>query len=224
MTLSPAVLRKNEVWIPKFKDRFKGETLTIIGNGPSILRHDLSKINTTTMGVNLVNLSTGFTPGLVVAIDNMTYRRVDFWGGNSHYFIPKDPDLEDIERIRNNRHFSTFPRAASWDTNKEGFVFSHDVTLTGAHAYCSLFVAVEVATFIGFRNFILVGFDLGDVYGFPEKHAVGRKTFYKDTEAYQREIIGWMVGYLKEYATFLDTSPGHRIRCMPWRKYEEVFP
>lgn len=147
-------LTRHESRVESFRDRHAGERCVIIGNGPSLLRTDLSRIrHLPTFGMNKIHLhkeAMGFTPTYHVTVN--PYVMQQGRGGImsqpgpkffSHAGIPLMPEDDDVVFIRD-----VVEHRFSHDLT-EGWLLLHTVT----------FCTMQLAYFMGFTEVVLVGVD-----------------------------------------------------------------
>ncbi|WP_243544289.1 hypothetical protein [Pseudodesulfovibrio tunisiensis] len=147
-------LTRHEERVARFRDIHAGERCVIIGNGPSLLRTDLTRLkNVPTFGLNKIFLhvdAMGFAPTYHVTVNPyvmaqdrdgiMSLPGPKFF---SHAGIPLMPENDEVVFVRDivRREFSPDLR--------RGWLLLHTVT----------FCAMQVACWMGFSEVVLVGVD-----------------------------------------------------------------
>lgn len=138
-------------WSPLgFKDLHKGKTAVIVGSGPSLNNVDLSLLeNVTTIGLNRSYLKEGLRLDYLVCVNNTMLEEVgeDIVSQPAKaIFIPNY-----FEKLwRNNVYGLSF----DWDVK-----FGFDLEKPIYQGHSVLFVALQLAYYMGFTNVILVGCD-----------------------------------------------------------------
>jgi hypothetical protein len=147
-------LARHEARIATFRDQYAGQRCVIIGNGPSLLRTDLTRLRRVpTFGLNKIFLheeAMGFAPTFHVTVNPyvmaqardgiMSQPGPKFF---SHAGIPLMPETDEVIFVRDivRKEFS--------DDLRQGWLLLHTVT----------FCAMQVAYWMGFAEVVLVGVD-----------------------------------------------------------------
>ncbi len=209
--------------LPALRGKHSGRTF-ILGNGPSLADHDLSKIPEPTFGVNrsfMVNWSTYH-----VALDHLTFREHD----------------EELRRIAvKSTIFSAtnrYPPEADYVTEVtnlgDDIGWSWDME-QGVYPRFSTYMAMQLAVWIGFDDIVLLGTDLGPRGGGAEQRghffSQGRddNPWIGDAR-FQSECFGYAAGVFAERSLWLkaefDPEPSIRVRVVsescPLRCFEKV--
>ena len=167
--------------IETYKNRYDGERIFILGNGPSLGRTPLHLLSDEyTFGVNnIANIfeQTDWRPSFYLAIhdppnipkDNVE-KVIDL---NVPCFFPDDrlqyiPDKENVERF-NKHHLSEKPDidVTDYHINWESIggyrdVWSEDVSDVVYQYTTVLYSAMQIANYLGFSEYYLLGCDLYD--------------------------------------------------------------
>lgn len=156
--------------LSSFRDRYKNERVFIIGNGPSLNKHDLSLLkNEYSFGVNSIFLktdATGFVPSFYVVedshvIDDNLERIIEYKVPYKFFlarYSDKIPETEnvyfmdsDLGFYRGDHPFRSIPR---FSRNASEVVFAgQSVTM----------ISLQLAYFMGFSEFYLIGMDFNYV-------------------------------------------------------------
>jgi hypothetical protein len=173
--------------LAKFHNAFKGERCFIIGNGPSLNKHDLALIeNEYTFGVNSFyykTRETGFRPYFYVVEDSSVMKenleeivnyRAPFKFFPTIYtdLHPKDPNVFFFKMNRGFYEKSSTNYAVprfSTDASKELFC-GQSVT----------YINLQLAYFMGFTEVYLIGMDFS--YVIPESHSRKGDVLLSDTD------------------------------------------
>lgn len=140
--------------ILKFKDKYKGKTCYIIGNGPSLRRTNLSLLkNKYTFGLNRIYLyfnRMGFVPTFLVSVNDLVL---------SQFY-------KDFNKINTTKIFSWKGRNYIEMDKNTIFIrslamqnFSKDVAGGVWEGSTVTYVALQLAYYMGFKKVILVGVD-----------------------------------------------------------------
>lgn len=162
--------------LASFYNAYKGKRCFIIGNGPSLNKHDLSLLKDEyTFGVNSFyykTRETGFTPFFYVVEDSSVMkenieeiRRYDapfkFFPTNYKSLHPKQPNTF---FFRMNRGF--------YEKSSPNYVVPRFSTDASDILYCGqsvTYINLQLAYFMGFEEVYLIGMDFS--YVIPESHA-----------------------------------------------------
>lgn len=150
-------LRASNAELTTLRDRFSGDRCTIIGNGPSLNRTDLSLLaGEYTFGLNRIYLkfpTMGFGTTFHVCVNALVAQQ----------FAAEIADL-DCPRFTSaycRRYFSALPAAdrAIYLQSLPGPAFSEDVRRGVWQGSTVTFVALQLAFHMGFKHVTLVGVD-----------------------------------------------------------------
>lgn len=161
--------------IGQFKDRFKGKRCFIIGNGPSLNKHDLSKLKGEySFGVNSFfykTRETGFRPTFFVVEDNMVMkenieeiRRYEV----EYKFFPTDyrelhGDAQNVRYFNMDQGF--YMKSSPFDGVAR---FSPDASQRMFCGQTVTYINMQLAFFMGFEEVHLIGMDFN--YIVPKEH------------------------------------------------------
>jgi hypothetical protein len=155
-------LTGNEKLLSSYKNRHKGQRCFIIGNGPSLNKLDLSKLqNETTIGVNAIYLNysrMGFYPTYYVIEDflvaedrsceiNNFRGSVKFIGNHLSHWLQPDEKSIFVNNVLDYNDYNNFP---NFSTNALRKVWSGG-TVT--------YICMQLAYYMGFSNVYLIGLD-----------------------------------------------------------------
>lgn len=151
LTIQSWISRKR---LRKLKDIHCGEKAVILCNGPSLLRVDLSHLETVfTFGLNKINLlftKTLFRPSVIVAVNELVLEQNrEFYDDTE---IPLFLDSQALRFIRPRRNV-IFLHSDS--TRK----FARDCSMSIYQSHTVTFVALQLAFHMGFKEVALVGCD-----------------------------------------------------------------
>ena len=139
--------------INNYKNKYYGETILIVGNGPSINRTPLNEFNIPAIGMNKINLlfdKTIWRPSIIICNNGLVMIQ------NKEFFQKTEiPVLLDFKasflRIRSN-NISYF---LSHFNNNFSDQFATNVGVSGTVTYSAL----QFAYFLGAKRIIIVGLD-----------------------------------------------------------------
>lgn len=173
-------LTENEKKLASFKDKYKGKRCFIIGNGPSLNKLDLTKLEGEyTFGVNAIYLNYDkmkFHPTFYVVEDNLVaedrgseinqYKgpKYKFFGTYLNYILHKDENTMYMNVLRNYADEKNFP------------MFSNNCVRYLGVGGSVTYLCLQLAYFMGFEEVYMVGFDHN--YKIPENAVISnhRKT------------------------------------------------
>lgn len=166
--------------IKTFRDKFVGKRCFIVGNGPSLLKTDLSKLqNEFTFGVNnifLINEIQKFTPTFYVVEDykvmHENTKAINQYDV-SHKFFP----TEYIQYIHSKNNCFFFNMNRGFYENCPNFQVPRFSTDCSERIYCGQSVTtlnLQLAFYMGFSEIYLIGMDFE--YHIPEKSKINGNT------------------------------------------------
>jgi len=137
-----------------FRNKHKGETCVIIGNGPSLKKTDMSLVGTVpTFGLNRVYLAfpeLGFETTYLAVVNRLVVEQIA-------------PDLRDLRipifTTWPNRHDLGPQSNIHYLSSAAGPSFSTDIVRGLWEGATVTYVALQVAAYMGFSRIILVGVD-----------------------------------------------------------------
>lgn len=135
--------------------RHKGETIIVLGNGPSLRDFDFQKIaSRTTIGVNRINRI--FNPDYVLFLDKEAWGH---YGGGIQAGRPKEIFCPNA--IRNHvPHFVTL--FGKFEPIVVGDILSHDFDAGLFWGYTSILPAINLAYVFGAHKVVMLGVDMHD--------------------------------------------------------------
>jgi hypothetical protein len=229
-------LTRHEARIAPFHDLYAGQRCVIIGNGPSLLRTDLTRLRRVpTFGLNKIFLheeAMGFTPTFHVTVNPyvmaqardgiMSQPGPKFF---SHAGIPLMPETDEVIFVRDivRKEFS--------EDLCQGWLLLHTVT----------FCAMQVAYWMGFAEVVLVGVD----HSYQAPHAPNKlvtaetddpnhfhpKYFGPGTQWQLPDLEGSEAVYRMARETFeadgrriVDATVGGRLQVFEKADFNALFP
>lgn len=161
--------------IQAFRGRYAGKRCVIIGNGPSLNRHDLSLLkNEYTFGVNSFfykTRETGFRPTFFVVEDNMVMKEnleeIKKYEVE-HKFFPTD--YANLHPADPNTHFFTMDQGFYLQSSPHHAKarFSADAADRIFCGQTVTYINMQLAFFMGFTEVYLIGMDFN--YVIPKEH------------------------------------------------------
>jgi hypothetical protein len=147
---------ENRRKLTAYRNRHQGQRCFIMGNGPSLLHTDLSKLkNEFTFGLNRIYLlfpEVGFSTTYLVSVNELVLEQC----ANELALLP----LPRFITWRARRWFYNDPQAIFLDTDFTGPEnFSADVSGRVFEGFTVTYVALQLAFYMGFQEAILVGVD-----------------------------------------------------------------
>ena len=135
-------------------DKFKNEDCLIVGNGPSLNKTDLERINMPSIGMNKINMlfsRSNWRPDLIVCINGLVIQQ------NSDYFnsteIPLVLPIKAWYLGVNKRPNVIFVKIS------DSFLFRDDLTKPIAKGHTVTYTCLQVAAFINVKSVNIVGVD-----------------------------------------------------------------
>lgn len=144
------------VTLDGLRDKYRGERVFLIANGPSLKRTDLSRLkNEYTIGLNRIGLNVdnmGFEPTFLCCVNANVLEqfREDFERSSSIKFL-SDKAANAIENSWNTFFMGSLPKVGYFEKDLRNGAWCEGWTVT----YC----AMQVAYYLGFKEVILVGLD-----------------------------------------------------------------
>lgn len=210
--------------ISKYKNKYKGQSCFIIGNGPSLLPEDLDKLN---------------KKEIVTFASNKVYKIFDKTSWRPTFYAIVDESVADEDCIKQNNMFSCeakfFRRQGwyvyrkikgatylnSWHSRKYlgNPCFSEDLS-DGVYTIATVtYVLLQIARYMGFSNIYLLGMDNRYKYGMNKNGEVYRNQnvlSYFGEEDSEEKIpkiapATWELDLAYEYADKYSREHGFRI-------------
>ena len=160
----------NEWRITQWRNRYKGKRAFLIGNGPSLVQQDLTKLKSeVTFGVNAIYLNQekmGFLPTHYIVEDTFVAEdRADeikaltgptMWIGHYLQYCLGDADANWTNTLVDYRNYPDFPH------------FSRDISRAIWVGGTVSYIGMQLAYYMGVDKLYLVGFDHS--YTIPKEH------------------------------------------------------
>ncbi|MEY2914133.1 MAG: hypothetical protein RLZZ184_3442 [Cyanobacteriota bacterium] len=142
--------------LKKIKNSHLGEKAVVLGNGPSLLKHDLSLIdNTFTFGQNKINLlfdKSSFRPACIVAVDPIILNQ------NAHFYnetnIPLFLNHQSSNFIKHHEHITFL-----YNSSLGSGAFARDCSLNIGCSATVSYTSLQLAFHMGFSDIALIGCD-----------------------------------------------------------------
>lgn len=215
----------NHLRLKKLKNRFKGETCFVIGNGPSLQIADLQKIHDEgyhSIASNKIYLAfekTNWRPNYytisdyVVAENNKNYinelniKKIVTYG-MSDIFDPKD----------NRFMYYNFSKNEVGTTIKDYKpFFSKNIMYEVGGGYSVTFVNLQLAYYLGFNKVILIGVD----FSFKTPKKIIKNKYYGEALVSEGESNHFLPNYREKGETW--TMPRLDLQEIAFRKAKKVF-
>jgi hypothetical protein len=147
---------KNKANLEAWRDRFAGERCFIVGNGPSLRKTDLSKLdNEFTIGMNRIYLAFDeyqFKTSCLVSVNDLVLEQC--------YQDIQALEIPKFVSWRARKYFDAKPNLMFLDTDytlPENF--SGDATGRLFEGFTVTYISLQLAFFMGFKTAILIGVD-----------------------------------------------------------------
>ncbi len=228
---------KNKQRLETWRDRFAGQRCFVVGNGPSLQRTDLSKLqNEFTLGMNRIYLAFeeyGFQTSCLVSVNDLVLEQC----------------YQDIEAL-------SLPKFVTWRARKyfnadsDTFFLDTDYTLpenfngdaTGRlyEGFTVTYVCLQLAYFMGFEQAILIGVDHNFATKGPANAVVtsqgddpnhfsaqyfgkGFRWQLPDLEGSERAYRMAKQAYQADGRQILDATVGGKLNVFPKVDYDGLF-
>ena len=153
MNVASSMSRRN---LKKIKNSHLGQKAVIVGNGPSLLKHDLSILDKIfTFGQNKINLlfdKSSFRPSCIVAVDPIILNQ------NAHFYnetnIPLFLNHKSSNFIKYHEHITFL-----YDSSLGKGEFARDCSLNIGASSTVSFTSLQLAFHMGFSDVALIGCD-----------------------------------------------------------------
>ncbi len=164
--------------IREFKNKYKNKRCFIVGNGPSLNRIDLSKLDHeysfAVNGIFYKTDSSGYRPSFYMVEDshviNDNLERINLFEPKIHRFFP----IDYYEKITNRKNTSFFRMNRSFyeskSSNFEVPQFSTDFSLQAFCGQSVTMINLQLAYYMGFTEVYLIGMDFS--YDIPKSAIV----------------------------------------------------
>jgi hypothetical protein len=147
---------KNKANLEAWRDRFAGERCFVVGNGPSLRKTDLSKLdNEFTIGMNRIYLAFDeyqFKTSCLVSVNDLVLEQC--------YQDIQALEIPKFVSWRARKYFDAKPNLMFLDTDytlPENF--SGDATGRLFEGFTVTYISLQLAFFMGFKTAILIGVD-----------------------------------------------------------------
>ena len=147
---------KNKANLEAWRDRFAGERCFVVGNGPSLRKTDLSKLdNEFTIGMNRIYLAFDeyqFKTSCLVSVNDLVLEQC--------YQDIQALEIPKFVSWRARKYFDANPNLMFLDTDytlPENF--SGDATGRLFEGFTVTYISLQLAFFMGFKTAILIGVD-----------------------------------------------------------------
>jgi hypothetical protein len=240
-------------WLQDHKDMHFGERCFILGNGPSLNQHDLLKLrNEVTFGCNGI-----YKIAEAICLSYFVYVSPLYWkdhveGIRNVYcrrrFIPRE--LTQLSSLCPTSWLNVvYPRY--WSSKKmpwsEPYSFSESPEWHIFAGGSVLFLAMQIAFYLGFREVVLIGVDhtfnappeiearmrqhggycyteSGNVQSHFDPHYHNSSTMYHvDFNAVERGCEMARAVFAREGRRIINATPGTKLETFPLVKYEDLF-
>lgn len=216
------------------KDQFKNKRCFIIGGAPSILKHDLAKLNDECTFV----VNKGFTLH-ERGLDNATFYGMSDLAAYENYGDKIDPNYAKHHIILGNipwkltvkslSVFSTYSGNEIFKHMHKGF-FQKDITKPLSHCYTVVLYMLQIAVWLGFKEIYIIGVD-NDFSG-------NNIHWYDDTQQEKDNIKKWTINneekntiafakaykmLAKEGVNIYNAGIGGSLNSIPRVNYESLF-
>lgn len=223
---------KNVEKILSLKDKYKGQKCFIIGGSPSLKQLDLTKLNggdykifTVGRGYKLKDF------GLL----HSDFRVVSDMTGYSEILDELDEDYSDIffsycgidfaNNVKELIYFDYFEAPINMDKH-----YQSDLTRPLFHCDTVIDFALQIATYMGFKDIYFVGVDLdfnknsGHVYKSSAGENERQISHSKNSNLFMLSSFEFAAKYLKDKGINLyNASPSGILNCMPRVNYNDLF-
>jgi len=234
--LSP-VWMKNKERLEAWRDRFKGERCFVIGNGPSLKKTDLSKLEGEfTFGMNRIYLAfddVGFKTSCLVSVNDLVLEQChhDMQALNIPKFIT----------WRARSYFTAGEKTLFLDTDYTlPETFNGDATGRLFEGFTVTYVCLQLAYFMGFSEAILIGVDHNFVTKGPANATVtsqgddpnhfaanyfgkGFRWQLPDLEGSERAYHMAKDAYQADGRSIVDATVGGKLTVFPKVDYQTLF-
>lgn len=221
---------KNKYFSPelaKFKGIHKGETCFIIGLGPSLRADDLSLLHQ--------NHIISFSVNDIARIYKNTQWRPEYYVITDKSAF-SDPNLMHPEQVCRNNAFLTEAQEEFWKNNcfeknirfhrrqnlpdMEEELFSDDVAKVCGNGGTCIYICLQIAVYMGFKNIYLLGMDLVDMSQ-GIHHLPTYEHFYPEVDSSRL----WLDLILKGYRSARKYADSHNIHIYNATRggYLEIF-
>jgi hypothetical protein len=231
------VWMKNKVRLESWRDRFKGERCFVVGNGPSLRKTDLSKLDSEfTIGMNRIYLAFEeyqFRSSCLVSVNDLVLEQCHEEMGAL--------DIPKFIGWRARKFFEAGPDTLFLDTDYTlPEDFSGDATGRIYEGFTVTYVSLQLAYFMGFSEAILIGVDHSfatkgpantvvtsqgdDPNHFSSKYfGKGFKWQLPDLEGSERAYRMAREAYEADGRQILDATVGGKLTVFPKADYEKLF-
>ncbi len=234
--ISP-VWMKNKERLEAWRDRFKGERCFVVGNGPSLRKTDLSKLDGEfTIGMNRIYLAFEdyqFRSSCLVSVNDLVLEQC--------HTEMKALDIPKFISWRARKYFKANPDTMFLDTDYTlPEDFNGDATGRLFEGFTVTYVSLQLAYFMGFSEAILIGVDHNFATKGPANTVVtsqgedpnhfsanyfgkGFKWQLPDLEGSERAYYMAREAFEADGRQILDATVGGKLTVFPKVDYEELF-
>lgn len=197
--------------LAKLKAAYRGKKTFVLGNGPSLVEHDLVKLQEPTFGINR-----------------------SFFAHRSDFHVVADPvsAVEHEEQLRKLPCvFGVDSRAAA--NQEEYMILLHDLgtdmawsrdPVVGVYPRSSPYIALQLATWMGFGKVVLLGTDLCEHKGKRHFHSIPAHRPIDTMVTSQLKSFGFAADKLRDSNTKVyNCSPSNVLQAFPRITFEEAL-